>query len=332
MPRVFLAVCVALALVVAGCKESTSTNQNASSNSQGSTGGGKPQIAVIPKGTTHEFWKSVQAGAQKAGQEFNADIIWKGPVKEDDRASQIQVVQEFVADKVAGIVLAPLDENALANPVRSAAQENIPVVIIDSALKGTPGKDFVSFVATDNHQGGELGGEQLAKLLDNKGKVVLLRYAVGSASTEARETGFLDAIKKHPDIQVISSDRYAQATVDTAKTAALNMVDTLKQADGIFCPNESSTVGMLLALQQLGLAGKVKFVGFDQTPPLVKALRSGEINALVVQDPLKMGYTGVKTLMLHIKGEKVDPVIDTGVQVITPDNLDSPDIQKLLAH
>ena len=330
MPRVLLAVCVALALVVAGCKESTSTNQN--SNSQSSSGAAKPQIAVIPKGTTHEFWKSVQAGAQKAGQEFNAEIIWKGPVKEDDRASQIQVVQEFVADKVAGIVLAPLDENALANPVRAAKQENIPVVIIDSALKGEPGKDFISFVATDNHKGGELGGEQLAKLLDNKGKVVLLRYAVGSASTEARETGFLDAIKKHPDIQVISSDSYAGATVDSAKTKALNLVDTLKQADGVFCPNESATVGMLLALQQIGLAGKVKFVGFDQTPPLVKAMRDGQINALVVQDPFNIGYTGVKTLMQHLKGETAPPMVDTGVQVITPENVDSPEIQKLLSH
>lgn len=333
MPRVFLAVCVALALS-AGCKESPSEKQNPSggSTTAATSGGAKPQIAVIPKGTTHEFWKSVEAGAQKAGQEFDADIIWKGPVKEDDRASQIQVVQEFVADKVAGIVLAPLDESALVKPVRDAAQENVPVVIIDSALKGTPGKDFISFVATDNHKGGELGGEELARLLDNKGKVVLLRYAVGSASTEAREAGFLDAIKKHPEIQVISSDAYAGATVDTAKTRALNMVDTLKQADGVFAPNESATIGMLLALQQLGLAGKVKFVGFDQTGPLIKAMKDGQINALVAQDPYKIGYTGVKTLMQHIKGEKVDTLIDTGVQVITPQNVDSPAIQSLLAH
>jgi ribose transport system substrate-binding protein len=324
MPRVFLAVCVALALV-AGCKESTSSNKNASSSA-------KPQIAVIPKGTTHEYWKSVEAGARKAGQEFNADIIWKGPVKEDDRQSQIDVVNEFVADKVAGIVLAPLDDKALVNPVRSAKQENIPVVIIDSALKGEPGKDFVSFVSTDNHKGGELGGQELARLLDNKGKVVLLRYAPGSASTEEREAGFLDAMKNHPDIQVISKDRYAHATVDTAKTEALNMVDTLKQADGIFCPNESATVGMLLALQQLGLAGKVKFVGFDQTPPLIKAMKDGQINALVAQDPFKMGYTGVKVMMQHIKGEKVDAKIDTGVQVITPENVNSPEIQNLLSH
>jgi ribose transport system substrate-binding protein len=331
MPRVFLAVCVTLALM-AGCKESTSTNKGQQGGSAQGSAGAKPKIAVIPKGTTHEYWKSVQAGAQKAGQEFNADIIWKGPVEEDDRASQIEVVNEFVADKVAGIVLAPLDENALVKPVRNAARENVPVVIIDSALKGEPGKDFVSFISTDNHKGGELGGEELARLLDNKGKVVLLRYAPGSASTEEREAGFLDAIKKHPEIQLISSDRYAHATVDTAKTEALNMVDTLKQADGIFCPNESSTAGVLLALQQLGLAGKIKFVGFDQTPSLVKSLKDGQLNALVVQDPFKMGYTGVKVMMQHLKGEKVEARIDTGVQIITPQNVGSPAIQDLLSH
>jgi ribose transport system substrate-binding protein len=293
---------------------------------------GKPQIAVIPKGTTHEFWKSLHAGADAAGKEFNVDIIWKGPVKEDDRANQIQVVQEFVADKVAGIVLAPLDDNALLNPVRAAGREKIPVVIIDSWLKGEPGKDFVSFVATDNRKGGELDGEELARLLNSKGKVVMLRYAVGSASTDEREAGFLDAISKHPGLQVISSDRYSQATVDTAKTAALNMVDTLKEADGIFTPNESSTQGMLLALQQVGLAGKVKFVGFDQTPALVNALKKGQINALISQDPYKMGYTGVKTLVEHINGKKVDQHVDTGVRLITPANLDTPEIQTLLSR
>lgn len=328
MRRVLLALAVSLA-VVGGCKQENSKKGGGGSPA---SSGGRPQVAVIPKGTTHEYWKSVQAGALKAGNELNVDIIWKGPVKEDDRANQIQVVQEFVADKVAGIVLAPLDDTALVSPVRAAKQADIPVVIIDSALKGEAGKDFVSFVATDNHKGGELGGEHLATLLNGKGKVILLRYAVGSASTSEREAGFLDAIKKHPDMQLISSDRYANATVDTAKTAALNMVDTLKEADGIFCPNESSTQGVLLALQEVGLAGKMKFVGFDETPNLINALKKGDINGLVVQDPFKMGYLGVKTLMDHIHGQKVDLRIDTGVKLITPDNVNSPEIQSLISH
>ena len=288
------------------------------------------KIAVIPKGTTHEFWKSVEAGAKQAGKDLNFEIEWKGPLKEDDRAQQIQLVEQFVTDRVSGIVVAPLDKDALLRPVREADDAKIPVVIIDSALSGEPGKDFVSFVATDNRKGGEIAGEQLAKILNNKGKVVLLRYAEGSASTEQREAGFLDAIKEHPDIQILSDNRYARATVDTAKTAALNMIDTVKQADGVFTPNESSTLGMLLAMRESDIAGKVKFVGFDASVPLVEALQKNELDALVSQDPYKMGYEGVKTIITHIRGQPVPQTVDTGVHLITRENLNSPQITELL--
>lgn len=307
-------------VAVVGCKK----------NGSGSGGSSGTTIAVIPKGTTHEFWKSVEAGAKQAGKELNADIIWKGPLKEDDRAQQIQLVEQFVTDRVSGIVVAPLDKDALLRPVREADDAKIPVVIIDSALSGEAGKDFVSFVATDNRKGGEIAGEQLAKILDNKGKVVLLRYAEGSASTEQREAGFLDVIKKHPEIQIISDNRYAGATVDTAKTAALNMIDTVKQADGVFTPNESSTLGMLLAMRESGIAGKVKFVGFDASVPLVEALQKNELDALVSQDPFKMGYEGVKTIITHIRGQPVQQTIATGVHLITRENLNSPQITELL--
>jgi ribose transport system substrate-binding protein len=296
------------------------------------TGGGSAgmTIAVIPKGTTHEFWKSVEAGAKQAGKELDAEIIWKGPLKEDDRAQQIQLVEQFVTDHVSGIVLAPLDKDALLRPVRQAADAKVPVVIIDSSLSGEPGKDFVSFVATDNRKGGEIAGEQLAKILNNRGKVVLLRYAEGSASTEQREAGFLEAIKKHPDIELVSQNRYSGATVDTAKTAALNMIDTVKQADGVFTPNESSTLGMLLAMRESGIAGKVKFVGFDASAPLVEALQKNEVDALVSQDPFRMGYEGVKTIITSIRGQAVPQAVDTGVHLITRENLNSAEITDLL--
>ena len=326
MRRKLLALGMALALV-GGCKKNAATNGGGGGGA--AAGGGTLTIAVIPKGTTHEFWKSVNAGAQAAGKDFSATIIWKGPLKEDDRAAQIQVVQAFVADRVSGIVLAPLDDQALLSPVQSAGAQNVPVVIIDSALKGEPGKDFVSFVATDNRKGGEMGGEELARILNNKGKVVLLRYAEGSASTQEREAGFLDAMKKHPEIQILVQNRYGGATVDSAKTASMNMLDQVRQADGIFTPNESTTMGMLLALREAGVAGKVKFVGFDQTPPLIDALKAKEIDALVAQDPYKMGYTGVKTLIEHIQGKSVPTRIDTGVHLITRDNVDQPEIQEL---
>ncbi len=290
----------------------------------------RPKIAVIPKGTTHVFWKSVEAGARRAGEEFAAEIIWKGPLKENDRAQQIQLVQQFISQGVDAIALAPLDFKALVGPVRAARERKIPVVIFDSSLDAKPGQDFVAYRATDNEKGGRLGGEELARRLDGKGSVVLLRYQVGSASTDDREKGFLAAIAAHRDIKVISDNRYAGATVGEAKTAALNMIDDIRKADGIFCPNESSTAGMLLALQQEGLAGKVKFVGFDSSPPLVSALKSGEIHGLVVQNPRQMGYEAVKALVLHRRGETVEPIVDTGAALVTLENMNQPEIKALI--
>jgi len=236
-----------LALLLTGCNR----------GGGGASKSSNIRIAVIPKGTTHEFWKSVEAGAKKAGDEFNVQIIWKGPLKEDEKNQQIALVEQFVSDGVSGICLAPLDDTALLAPVKSAANKKIPVVIYDSALKGEVGKDFVSFVATNNRVGGSMAGEEMLRLLGANKKVVLLRYKEGSASTMEREAGFLEAIAKDPQIKVIEQNRFAGATMGEAQTAAMNMIDKLRDAGGIFCPNESSTMGMLLALQQNGLAKKV---------------------------------------------------------------------------
>src|SRR4051812_2463640 len=211
-------------LFAISCERSDTSSTSGTSGGAGSSAASAPttgasasgagkRIAVIPKGTTHVFWKSVEAGARKAAAETGVEMIWKGPLKEDDRAEQIKVVEQFVSEGVTGIVLAPLDKEALARPVSSAMGRNIPVVIFDSALTGEAPKDFVSFVATDNKKGGQMAGEQLVKLLGGKGKVVLLRYGVGSASTEQREAGFLEAIKANPGISVISDNRYAGPTV-----------------------------------------------------------------------------------------------------------------------
>lgn len=288
------------------------------------------KIAVIPKGTTHSFWKSVEAGARQAGTEFGVEILWKGPLKEDDRAQQIGVVQQFVSSNVSAIVLAPLDDTALRTPVKSAAEHNIPVVIFDSALKGEVGKDFLSYVATNNHRGGEIGGEELARLLGGKGKVVLLRYSEGSASTMEREAGFLAVMKQNPGIVITVDNRYGGATVSSAQDAAMNLIDKVREADGIFCPNESSTQGMLLALRQTGLAGQKKFVGFDTSPFLLAALNKGDVQALVAQNPTRMGYLGVATAVKHLRGEKVEPVIDTGCVLVTKDNRHTPEVEAVV--
>ena len=206
-------------------------------------------IAVIPKGTTHWFWKAVEAGACEGAKAAGAEMIWKGSLKEDDPAQQIQIFEQFVAEDVGGIVLAPIDDTALMRPVAAAMQKGIPVVIMDSALKGEPPKDFVCTVSTNNHRAGEMAGEQLGKLLDGKGKVVLFRHKEVCASTDQREAGFLAAIKKFPEIQVIVDNRYSGTTISEAQSAASNMLDKLKEADGIFCSNEPQHFGHVACAQ-----------------------------------------------------------------------------------
>src|SRR2546430_4283520 len=248
-------------LSVAGCGRQ-------SEGTRSSPGATSYTIAVIPKGTTHEFWKSIHAGAVKAERELNekgvkTEIIWKGPLKEDDRDQQIQVVENFMSRRVSGIVLAPLDSQALVKPVENAIQAGVPVVIFDSGLKSEP---YVSFVATDNYKGGQLAGEHLGKLLGGKGNVILLRYAVGSASTEAREAGFLDTLKaRFPDIKLLSSDQYAGPTRETGYQASQNLLNRVgNEVSGIFCPCEPPTIAMAKALRDIGKAGgKGKMGGFD---------------------------------------------------------------------
>jgi ribose transport system substrate-binding protein len=294
---------------------------------------GKPTIAVIPKGTSHVFWQSIHAGAEKAASEIGATIIWRGPLREDDRASQVSEVEGFISRGVSGIVLAPLDEAALAPPVAEAKRRGIPVVVIDSGLKGN---DYVSFVATDNRKGGRLAGEHLAVALRDAGKVVILRYAEGSESTLQREAGFLEAIQSRKGMQILSANQYGGADVEGAYKKSEALLSRYRNADGslgvdgIFTPNESTTIAMLRVLQDNNWAGKVKFVGFDASDTLVKGLAAGNLDALVLQDPVNMGYLGVKTMAAHLRGENVDTRVDTGVRLITREHMNDPDAKELL--
>jgi ribose transport system substrate-binding protein len=291
-------------------------------------------IAVIPKGTTHEFWKSIHAGAVRAQRELattgdSVALVWKGPMREDDREQQVQVVEGFVSEGVNGIVLAPLDNRGLVRPVEEARHAGVPTVIIDSGLETD---SIVSFVATDNLRGGALAADRLGELLGGKGKALLLRYAEGSASTEAREKGFLDELHaKYPGIQLVSADQYAGPTRETAKRASENVLNRFGgDLQGIFTVNESSTIGMLLALQDINKAGRVHFIGFDSSPILLTAMRSHQLDGLVIQDPMKMGYLGVKTMVDHLRGKSVPRRIDTGVTLVTPANIDSAGVKDLV--
>ena len=319
---------IPLLLIFCVCVLSSCTKQN------GTNGKKKFTIAVIPKGTTHEFWKSIHAGSNKAASEMSAlgidtEVIWKGPIREDDREEQIKVVEGFAAQGVSGLVLAPLDNRALVRPVSDAGNAGVPTVIIDSGLETD---NIVSFVATDNRKGGVLAADRLGQLLNGKGKVLMLRYAEGSASTTEREEGFLSQIKaKFPAIELISTDQYAGATRDTAKRASENLLNRFgDEVQGIFTPNESSTAGMLLALEDIGKAGKISFVGFDSSQRFIDAINANQLHGIVVQNPFNMGYLGVRTMVDSLLGKTVEKKIDTGVMLVTKDNMQSPEVQTLL--
>jgi ribose transport system substrate-binding protein len=290
------------------------------------------RIAVVPKGTTHDFWKSVHAGAIKAEKELGGvQVTFRGPEKEDDREQQVALVQNMISSSYDAIVLAPLDDKALVGPVKQAMAERIPVVIIDSGLEAKVGEDFVSFVATDNERGGQMAGERMIEVLKGTGKVLILRYQEGSASTALREKGFVDAVSKAAGITLIDPKRYAGATRATAQDAAENLLLANAEIDGVFCPNESSTYGMLMALKGRGKLGKVVFVGFDASEAAVEAMRRGEIHGLVLQNPIRMGYLGVKTAVERIRGKTVEERIDTGVVIVTKENMDTPESKELLS-
>jgi ribose transport system substrate-binding protein len=310
---------LAVAALLCGCNKSGSAS-------------GQTRIAVIPKGTTHIYWKSVEAGAKKAADELGVKVTFIGPQKEDDRSQQIDLVTNQALQNDA-IVLAPLDAVALRDVVKEVSAKK-PVVIIDSSLADSEGF-IASYVATDNREGGRIAARALSESLGGKGKVAVLRYMQGSASTEQREEGFLEEIKKSPGIEIVSSEQYAGATASQAQDTATNLITRLAEGDGlsvqgIYTSNQTSTYGMLQALRGKNLAGKVKFVGFDCDHTFIDALKKGEMQGSVLQDPLNMGYLSVKAAVAKLKGEKVEAVIDTGATLITPSNLEDPKISALI--
>ena len=189
---------------------------------------------------------------------------------------------------------------------------------------------LVSCVATDNFQGGVIAARRMAEILDGKGKVIVVKYAPGSASTTKRENGFIETIEEEfAGIEIVDA-KYGMDTVETSLQATEDLLMKNSQVDGLFACNESTSVGALRALQSQQRAGKVKMVGFDAGKLLIEGVKSGDIDSLVVQNPTKMGYEGVKTLVASLDGKDVPGRIDTGVKLITKENLETPQIQALL--
>src|SRR5437588_8829691 len=289
--------------------------------------GGKRVIAVIPKGVSHFFWQSVHAGAEAAAKESNVEVAWNGPAQETDYSGQINIVEDAINRRVAGIVLAPTHRDALVPVVERAQREGIPVTIFDSGI-GT--ENYVSYVATDNRQGGAVAADRLASKLGGKGKVAILGVKAGSVSTDEREQGFQETIKqKYPGIEIVAF-QYGESDRARSLDRATDILTAHPDLIGFFASNESSTVGAVQAIKQKGLAGKLILVGFDSSPNLIDDLKAGAIDSLVLQNPFKMGYEAVKSMVAKLNGQEPPKRVDTGVKLLTKENIDTPEMQQLL--
>jgi len=285
------------------------------------------RIAVIPKGTAHVFWQSVHAGAAAAGQQFHEEILWDGPPNETDYSRQLEILDSMLNRHVDGVVVAAADRTILNGSLDRAAREKTPVVIFDSGVDST---NFVSFVATNNFEAGKLGARKLAELLNGKGTVAMIQNAPGSASTMDRERGFKEAMSKEfPGIQLVA-EQYSMSNRAKAMSAAENILTAHPQLDGLFASSEPSSVGTAQAVKSRSLQGKLKFVGFDSSDGLIEDLNGGVIDALVVQDPFKMGFEAVRAVTDKLNGKTPAKQIDLSAAVITKADLEKPEIKALV--
>ena len=286
------------------------------------------RIGVIPKETVSMYWEGVRQGAIKAGQEEKYEILWNGPEVETDRERQIQVVEDMIVQKVDGIVLAPTDRKALVPAVEKIAAKNIPCVIVDS---GVETDQYLSYMATDNFKGGVLAAKRIGEILGGKGKIIVVEWTPNSGSTDARLQGFRQTLaKESPDIQIVDAKYPNPPTMDKARDVTQDMLTRNPDVDGLFACNATTAGGALTALQSFQGPKKIKMVGFDAWPMVIEGLSKGDLDSLIIQNPYKMGYEGVKAIVRKLKGEPVPKEVDTGVELITKDRLSDPRIKELL--
>lgn len=286
----------------------------------------KPVVGVVPKGANHIFWQAVHAGANKAASEYGLEVEWNAPTLEIDSSRQIAIVDSMANRKLAGIALAPVDRTALVSVVERATDAGIPVVIFDS---GIDTQKRLTYVATDNREGGRMAARELGRLLFGEGKVAIVGFMPGSASTMEREEGFTEELKsKFPNIKIVQKV-YGMADRAKALAATENILTAHPDLGGLFADNESSTVGMMQALKARRTR-KVRTVGFDSNDQLIQDLQTRALDAMVLQDPFKMGYESVKAVGMKLKGEQPPALIDSGVYLVGRLDMEKPDIVQLL--
>jgi ribose transport system substrate-binding protein len=286
----------------------------------------KPVVGVVPKGANHIFWQTVHAGALKAAREYGFDVQWNAPAMEIDSSRQIEIVDSMINQHLAGIVLAPVDKSALVAVVERAEKAGIPVAIFDS---GIDTERMLCYVATDNLEAGRMAARRMGEILGGKGKVGVVGFMPGSASTMQREDGFTGELKQRaPGIEIVGV-QFGMADRAKSMAVAENMLTAHPDLAGIYADNESSAEGALQAVKTRGLKN-VKLVVMDASETLLAELKAGTIDSIVVQNPFRMGYESTKAIGMKLRAETPPRLQNSGATLVRKDDLERPEIRELL--
>ena len=285
-------------------------------------------IAVIPKATSHLFFVSVHAGVEQAAHDLHVNVLWNGPADETDYTRQIEIVDAMISRRVDALAISATDERALVAPLQRALRAGIPVTVFDSAVNLD---GYVSFIATDNYGAGCTAARKLTALIGGKGTVGMVMQKPGGASTELRERGFADTLgKESPGVRIVAR-QYGMADPARSRAAAENILAAHPDLGGIFASSEASSIGSILAIRSRSLSGKVKLITFDVSDTHIEALNNGTVDIMLVQDPFRMGYEAVKSLVEKLAGGTPAKRMDLQARVIVKSDLEKPDVRALLS-
>lgn len=313
-----LVIVMVVSLAFAGCGQKQTTSST-------NTNAGAPEnktynFVLVTMDSMDEHWLAVKAGAEAKAKELgNVSLTFRAPADKSDPNEQVRMAEDAINQKADAILIAPTDQTALTPVVEKAFNAKIPVIIIDSPVKTDK---YLSFVATDNLKAAQMAADKLGELLSGKGKIAIISAQPGSGTTIMRENGFKERLKeKYPDIKIVTT-QYSMGDKNKALNQTLDILTANPDLAGFYGTNEGSTIGIAMGIKQKGLAGKVKVVGFDISQATIDAIKENLIQASMVQNPYQMGYKGVEFAMDAIQGKQVPKQIDTGVTIMTKDNLD----------
>jgi ribose transport system substrate-binding protein len=291
----------------------------------------KPTVAIIVKDTTSPYWQTVLAGARKAGQDLGVNIFESGTQSESDANGQIAILEKAVASKPAAIVIAPAQFGALGRPIDEAAKK-VKIIGIESAADT---RAMSSLLATDNVKAGRVAAEALAAAItktygDTEGNIVIITAMPGVAALDQRAKGFKEVLAAKYRALALVADKVADGKPTTVINIMKDLIANTADLRGVFVSDPTMTQAVGQAVAESKSGDKINVVGVGSDEKLVKLLQGDTIAGLVVEDPFRMGYDGVKTALAASKGEQVAATVDTGATLVTKANMSAARSQELL--